>query len=87
MTQVLGQSVGTPATQEPVAETQAQNPEPAIDEAKESREPEAFPDADAEADKTAQSGAAIVKKLRTIKSPVEHVDPTLYLKTWTGDYR
>ena len=78
-----GHRVGTPATQDPVAEAQAKNPEPTTVEAKESREVEASPDAAAK--KTVTSGAAIAKKPRIIKAPVEHQDHTLYLKTWTGD--
>ena len=69
-----------PATQKPVAEAQAQKPEPAIAEA---REPEASPDTAVE--KSVTPGTAPAKKLRIIKDPIVHEDPTLYFKTWTGN--
>ena len=40
---------------------------------------------DAAANKTVTSGAATVKKARIIKKPLVHQDPTISLKTWTGD--
>ena len=66
-----------------MAAAQVQHPEPAITEAKESREPEATPDAAIE--KTVTPGAATAKKPRIIKAPVEQTDHTLYCKTYTGD--
>ena len=64
-----------------MAEAPEQNPTPATAEA---GEPEATPDA-AAADKTVTSVVAAVRKPRIIKDPVVHEDPTIYLKTWTGD--
>ena len=84
-TKVLVQSTGTPATQNSVAEAQAPIPEPATAEAVESKEPEATSDAAAATDKTVTSVVAAVRKPRIIKEPVVHEDPTIYLKTWTGD--
>ena len=67
-------SIDTAATKDFMAEAYNENTWPATQKKEESKEPEAIPD------------AASKKRLRRIKrTPDVPQDPTLYLKTWTGN--
>ena len=73
-TKMPGSDKEKPTTQDADAEAQNENPLPAAQKMEQSKEPEATPDVTPK------------KPLRRIiKPPVEPDDPTLYLKTYTGD--
>ena len=76
MTEAPRLSVNTAEVQDPVAEAENENSQPATKWTEESKATEASPEVN--------PGAA-AKKPRIIKAPVVHQDPTLYLKTYTGD--